>query len=58
MANVCSGIARRTDMGSSIAARSPEEGAASILWPFENFTEQLNGAYLDDQGVAFQNQEA
>lgn len=45
-------------MGSSIAARSPEEGAASILWPFENFTEQLNGAYLDDQGVAFQNQEA
>lgn len=48
----------RTDMGSAAANRSPEEGAASILWPFTNFTAQLNGAYLDDQGVAFDDQEA
>lgn len=50
-------------MGTSSAAimesgpppRSSEEGADSILWPFQNFTEKLNGAFLDESGVEFEN---
>ncbi|MEW5309785.1 MAG: hypothetical protein WDW38_001645 [Sanguina aurantia] len=53
LVSVCPGWCR-TDMGTSDASRSSEEGADSILWPFTHFTAELNGGYVDKDGQQFE----
>jgi NAD(P)-dependent dehydrogenase (short-subunit alcohol dehydrogenase family) len=40
----------RTDMGTSAADRSAEQGGSSVLWPYFNWKSDLNGSFTRDGG--------
>lgn len=45
---LCRMPATRTDMGTSAADRSAEQGASSVLWPWRHWSADLNGSFTRD----------
>jgi hypothetical protein len=46
--NWCMSCCYRTDMGGSTAHRSPEQGAASVVWAVEHAGPSIHGGFFRD----------